>query len=816
MVARVEAEEVSRMYESDSDNEVDTESINIGAPPVHPIPSMQGAFEESIVESIEEQNDPKIPDATLGPKARRQKMIEQDDYDETYNAQWRRKPQARYHPLWKLMAQISFGVHLLQQRLAKSDEEVVKILQKHVDEVDTHLEKTTEDFDLAYLDIKERINYLKLPLEHVNIFDIMLDDKQFRTSIIEGNEKIEKICNRTARAMNDSLVDVSKGIEAVTELATYLNGVREKWADTEKQTQAIYNAMRGNAEGWYRCFRALQVKGNDLGLVLGQLGNILNEMSKRAGVASRRAAPSRGSDRPTSRSDSPAIPTPSSRYSSLRVNTDNKPLPRPPRSGSETPLRLETPSVVSPRPSSRAQSSHSQHSPHSPHSPHSYSPRTHSPLAQSPQTHSPLAQSPRAQSPAAPKAREAAPFEGKFEQARAAPKPPLKKEILKKQPTLDESSEDISALPQRPSIGFSRRGSALNKDSKESGVRRSGSIIRRLRAAGSKDVKVGTPIKEQPGKYFQQKHERSMTSDLADLFRVAGESPRNSRVIVEVEESTRPRNKLRKKSADLVGATLSPKKPSQQLSKGVGAKLAPSPLEPADSAYSSGEGEGHKDTESLNEVHRADSNDRNGIGGPVPQRKDSLPVQGASPTLARDMSPVPPTSVSPTHPPRTASPNPHSLQNGSPRPHTPTTKFGLFPPSRPLTPSAMSVHSSAGALEGTSNRESPLLAKQRQRNSSLSYTASVVRAPGRSSDDDSAPAPGVPRNKRGSGAAIKSGVDAYAEPNGSDNKENNVGAPVLGGLGRKTSLAKKKGSFGRLRDWMGRRGNSTSLRDVRE
>lgn len=294
MVGRVQvAEEVSTVYESDSEDGGGigdggtTESISIGAPPVHPVPAMQGAFEESIVESVDEHNVPRKP--PLDAKARRQKMIERDEYDETYNAQWRRKPQAKFHPLWKLMAQVSFGVHLLQQKLAKSDEEVVKILQKHVDEVDTYLEKISEDFELAQLDIKERINYLKLPLEHVNIFDIMLDDKQFRTSIIEGNEKIERICDRTARATNDSIVDVRKGIEAVTELSNFLRSIGGKWGDASGQTLAIYNAMRGNAEGWSRCFQQLQVKGNDLGLLLGQLGNILNEMSKRAGVASRRA-----------------------------------------------------------------------------------------------------------------------------------------------------------------------------------------------------------------------------------------------------------------------------------------------------------------------------------------------------------------------------------------------------------------------------------------------------------------------------------------------------------------------------------------------
>jgi len=224
--------------------------------PVHPLATMQGAFEESIEESMRDPDPHRAAslskDTALGPEARRKKLLQVDDYTSSYNSRWRQAPGAKYHPLWKLMAQISFGVHLLQQQLAKSDQEVVKIMHTHVDEVDGFLERTTEDLDLALIDVKERINYLRLPLEHVNIFDIMLDDKQFRTSILEGNEKIERIVERTAQAMNDSLLDVSTGIEATTELARYLDTIGDAWAKDNAELLGIYNAMRGNAEGWYR------------------------------------------------------------------------------------------------------------------------------------------------------------------------------------------------------------------------------------------------------------------------------------------------------------------------------------------------------------------------------------------------------------------------------------------------------------------------------------------------------------------------------------------------------------------------------------
>lgn len=261
------------------------------SPPLHPIPCMQGAFEESIMESVDPANTEDSANAMDKPnaQARRQQLLAEVDYNDSYTAKWRRKPGAKYHPLWKLVAQIAFGVHLLHHQLAKSDAEVVKILKSHVNEMDGFCKRTAEDFELAIADIQERINYLKLPLEHVQIFDIMLDDRQFRTSIIEGNEKIEHIVGRTAQAMNDMLLDVGTGLEATEEFTNYLDRIGREWTEGNQELSSIYTAMRGNSDGWDRCLKALQLRGNKLGVVLVQLGSILNEMSKRAGVASRRS-----------------------------------------------------------------------------------------------------------------------------------------------------------------------------------------------------------------------------------------------------------------------------------------------------------------------------------------------------------------------------------------------------------------------------------------------------------------------------------------------------------------------------------------------
>ena len=269
--------------ESASESDFDT------APPVHPVPTMQGAFEESMNETMND-DEPEVPDrySKADSATRRRMLLEQQEYERTVAGRWKQKPGEKFHPLWKLVAQISFGMHLLQQGLAKSDDEVLKILQTHVDEVDGFLERTTEDFDLAQNDINERIRYLKLPLEHGQVFDQMLADRPFRVAIVEGNEKIEHIIDRTAAAMNDALKDVQKGLDATRELAKYMTRVDKQWEDRTEEHDSVYLAMIGNTEGWTRAFLTLQSKGEHLRKALVQLGTIVAEMQRRAGAASRR------------------------------------------------------------------------------------------------------------------------------------------------------------------------------------------------------------------------------------------------------------------------------------------------------------------------------------------------------------------------------------------------------------------------------------------------------------------------------------------------------------------------------------------------
>ncbi|KAL9111491.1 MAG: hypothetical protein Q9187_007920 [Circinaria calcarea] len=288
--APAEAEWLSSTKVTQRDDESEPGSPMENQPPQHPVPTMQGAFEESIMETMAEMAEPELDNrySKADSISRRKMLLEQEKYERTVAGRWKQKPGEKFHPLWKLVAQISFGMHLLSQALAKSDEEVIKILQNHVDEVDGFLERTTEDFDLAQNDINERIRYLNLPLEHGQVFDTMLNDRAFRIAIVQGNEKIEHIVDRTATAMKDALKDVQKGLDATRELAKYLTRLERTWTDQSEEHESVYLAMIGNTEGWTRAFLTLQQKGNKLGAALVRLESIIAEIQKRAGFASRK------------------------------------------------------------------------------------------------------------------------------------------------------------------------------------------------------------------------------------------------------------------------------------------------------------------------------------------------------------------------------------------------------------------------------------------------------------------------------------------------------------------------------------------------
>jgi len=244
------------------------------APPVprHPVLSMQAAFEESICDLQVEALNSEAGSSASGSRKRQQ-----------------RDKERKHHRLLKLVSQIAFGIHLLHDRLAKSDSEVVRILRSHVKDMDGFISKTTRDFDLAKSDISQRLKHLRIPLdsEPASVaFDGMLESREFRLQILEGNENVEYVVERTMGAMKEALKDVAEGLAAVDDLAKYLLGLKEGWKGSN--LVRVYAAITFNVEQWFRGLVSLQTKSIGLKEELEQLKGVLGEIERRTGIASRK------------------------------------------------------------------------------------------------------------------------------------------------------------------------------------------------------------------------------------------------------------------------------------------------------------------------------------------------------------------------------------------------------------------------------------------------------------------------------------------------------------------------------------------------
>ncbi|KAL4901957.1 hypothetical protein BDW74DRAFT_68802 [Aspergillus multicolor] len=270
--------------------EIEQESQSVRPPPKHPIPQLQSAFDESIYESLHRETGDWVVD--LDAQSRRRELLEGAKYERLCGRKWRQRTGERYHPFWKLTAQMSFGLHLLAQGTAKSNAAVLNILQLHVDEMDGFVSRTTEDFLIIQLDLRTRIQYLSLPLENLNDFDEMLADRGFRFAMIDYNEKIELAVERFTLAISDALRDLQKGREAVGALWQYLGQSTHESAPSSSNLTAIYNSMFANTEGWNLALSKLRRTGIALQYAITQLSRAVTEIQRRVGIASRKEVPS--------------------------------------------------------------------------------------------------------------------------------------------------------------------------------------------------------------------------------------------------------------------------------------------------------------------------------------------------------------------------------------------------------------------------------------------------------------------------------------------------------------------------------------------
>lgn len=257
--------------------------------PLHPIPSMQEAFAESLEEATRPGPSQKPKLKARDAKARRDHLLDQDKSQGPPNRLWRFRPGQKCHELRKLVAQIAFGIELLIKGMANSNAQVLSILQGHIDEVDEFLETTMEDVNAATSDLNERLDFLKVPMENMEVFEQMLENRNFRLQIVDGNVKIEHILARTSTAHTQTIRDVSEGLRAVKQFSQYLkDNDKGSWRKGRPDVMDVFEAMKGNTEGWYNAFTQLESNSTLLSGLLVRLSTVVTEIDKKAAEVSRR------------------------------------------------------------------------------------------------------------------------------------------------------------------------------------------------------------------------------------------------------------------------------------------------------------------------------------------------------------------------------------------------------------------------------------------------------------------------------------------------------------------------------------------------
>ncbi|KAI1323520.1 hypothetical protein F5Y16DRAFT_424892 [Xylariaceae sp. FL0255] len=317
---------------------------------------MQPAFAESLLEATNATGEAKKPKLRFAnEKERRNHLLEGTKDTPLHSALWRYRPGQEHHELWKLMAQISFGVYLMLNGIANNNDQVVDILQGHIDEVDEFLETAQEDVNLGIEDIKERIGFLSLPMSNMQQFEMMLEDRDFRFEIVSGNEQIGHIVDRTTLFIDETFKDIDEGFDATKQFGRYLKENEHKpWRKERPELKDIFDAMKGNAQGWYQAFTDLKVAAESLDAFLIKLAQIVAEIERRAGEVSRRTrftvAPFSGpaeqslSQRNSAKSSSTSS---RSRHSTLQSSKSASQTPRPESSAEKQVVYDEEKEVVS-------------------------------------------------------------------------------------------------------------------------------------------------------------------------------------------------------------------------------------------------------------------------------------------------------------------------------------------------------------------------------------------------------------------------------------------------------------------------------------
>ncbi|CAH0048271.1 unnamed protein product [Clonostachys solani] len=278
--------------EPDDDDSAAMQQINQAPddPPIpeHPIQSMQNAFAESLLESTRGgPGKPKLRD--LSVHQRHERLMQQKNEDPPEGHEWRRREGQGQHEILKLVSQIAFGVYLLLNGMANDNNQVINILQGHIDEVDEFLEVTLEDLSHLMTDLKSRIDHLRLPLANLKVFEEMLESRSYRVELLEGNEKLEHIIARSSVMINQWDDDVKAGKQCTESFTDWLNSLKESiWQNDSEDIVDIFHAMRGNGDGWLNAFKEMHTQVQDINSLVAELSGLTAEMERKAGEVSRK------------------------------------------------------------------------------------------------------------------------------------------------------------------------------------------------------------------------------------------------------------------------------------------------------------------------------------------------------------------------------------------------------------------------------------------------------------------------------------------------------------------------------------------------
>ncbi|KAM5455571.1 hypothetical protein MaudCBS49596_001472 [Microsporum audouinii] len=250
--------------------------------PTHPIAHLQGPFEESILESINGFNQEVLspPDAVT----RRKQLLQGSKYQRSCSGKWQQRMGERYHPLWKIMAQVSFGIHLLATGSARSELESVQILRVHVAEIDGFVRRTMEDYQLAHEDLTARFDLLAVPLANLDVLDSMLGDESFKLFLVDCIGKINHVVRRSEISLQDSLKDLRKAAIAVRTVKDYLNILPQNQNTWSPSFGGVYADMFQRVGLWLTSLSNLQAQGVRLVEFLVNLSTSISRLRLRIGL----------------------------------------------------------------------------------------------------------------------------------------------------------------------------------------------------------------------------------------------------------------------------------------------------------------------------------------------------------------------------------------------------------------------------------------------------------------------------------------------------------------------------------------------------